>query len=177
MEFEPKQRASTPPPDHTRLAELVQAIRQGVVGATAELYRIFYPGACFLIRRRLGRADVDAQARSVLDAAVRKIREDSAIDGRNLPGLVRQLTVQRLPAGGNGSVSDDVAARPAVAVAERILDGMSLVERDALRRCYVLGEPPESFLNSLKLTPDQFRALRLRARAEFSTKTHERNVA
>ena len=176
MEFEPKQRASTPPPDHTRLAELVQAIRQGVVGATAELYRIFYPGACFLIRRRLGRADVDAQARSVLDAAVRKIREDSAIDGRNLPGLVRQLTVQSLPAGGNGSVSKDCAV-PALAVVERILDDMSPVERDALCRCYVLGEPPESFLNSLKLTPDQFRALRLRARTEFSTKTHERNVA
>jgi hypothetical protein len=155
------------------MAELVKSIRDGLAGGSADLRRIFYPGACFLIRRRLGRQDVDSQVQSVLDAVIRKLHEDDSIDGRNLTGLVRQILVQSFPVTTNGNVAD----RPAVMAAARILEALSPVERDALRRCYVLGEPPESFLKTLSLTPDQFRAVRLRARAEFSTKTDEANIA
>jgi len=177
MELDPRSRVSAPVPDEARLAELVKSIRDGVADGRADLHRIFYPGACFLIRRRLGRYDVDAQVQSVLGAVFRKIREDDSVDGKNLPGLVRRILVQSFPANTNGNVGKDGVDRPAVSVAAGILEAMSPVERDALRRCYVLGEPPESFLNTLRLTPDQFRAIRLRAWAEFSTKTHERNVA
>jgi len=159
------------------MAELVKSIRDGAEGGRADLHRIFYPGARFLMRRRLGRDDVDSQVQSVLDAVVRKIREDNSVDGSNLPGLVRQILVQSFPANANGNAAHAGVDRPAVTVASRILEAMSPVERDAMRRCYLQGERPESFLNTLKLTPDQFRAIRLRARTEFSTKTHETNVA
>jgi hypothetical protein len=177
MDLDPRSRVSAPVPDEARLAELVKSIRDGVADGRAGLHRIFYPGACFLIRRRLGRYDVDAQVQSVLGAVFRKIREDDSVNGRNLPGLVRQILVQSFPASTNGNVGKDGIERPSVTVAARILEAMSPVERDALRRCYVLGEPPESFLNNLKLTPDQFRAIRLRARTEFSARTDHTNVA
>jgi hypothetical protein len=177
MDLDPRSRVSAPVPDETRLAELVKSIRDGVADGRADLHRLFYPGACFLIRRRLGLYDVDAQVQSVLGAVFRKIREDDSVNGRNLPGLVRQILLQSFPANTKGNAGKDGLDRLTVTVAARILEAMSPVERDALRRCYVLGEPPESFLNNLRLTPDQFRAIRLRARAEFSTRTHERNVA
>lgn len=182
MEPEPKSRMPAPMSDEARLAELIKQIRNGVSDAAEELHRIFYPGACFLIRRRMGHSDVDQLAWAVIEAAIGRIRQDKSVEGGNLPGLVRQLLMQRLPASHEGPVPKPAvrngADRPARAVAEGILDAMSPVERDALRRCYLLGEPPESFLNTLKLTPDQFRALRLRARTEFSTRTsRQTNVA
>jgi len=121
MEPEPISRVAAPVPDEGRLAELVKAIRDGVADADADLHRIFHSGACFLIRRRLGQIDADSHARSVLDAVVRKIREDHSVDGRNLPGLVRQLIVQNFPAARSIRVAKDGADRPAVTAAERIL--------------------------------------------------------
>jgi hypothetical protein len=166
-----------PVPDEACLTELVKSIRDGVADANVELRRVFYRGACFLMQRRLGRHDVDSDVEPVLDAVCLKIREDNSIDGRNLPGLIRQMLARSIPASTPANISKNGADRPAVTIAAGILKSMSPVERDALRRCYVLGEPPESVLKSLKLTPDQFRAIRLRARTEFSTRTHQTNVA
>ena len=86
----------------------------------------------------------------------------------NVARLVRQLIVRRFPVRLKESNQDPRGS--GTKAAERILKRMSSVERDALRRCYVLGEAPESFLRELKLTPDQFQALQCRARAEFSAK-------
>ncbi len=166
-----------PEPNQARLGELIQDIRNDAAGAIAEFRRIFLPGCSFLIRRRLGESDVQEGAQSTLDAAIGQIREDKSIEGKDLPALIRKLIAQRFAA------VRDLAARNgagqiALEAAKATLEGMSPVERDALRRCYVLGESPESFLKSLKLTPDQFREIRIRARTQFSTRTsHEINVA
>ena len=162
-------------PDEARLTELVKSIRDGVAHANAELSSVFYQGACFLLRRRLGRQDVESNVQSLLDAVGRRIREDNSIEGRNLAGLVRQMLAESVA--GKAKIVKNGAHQPAVTIAAGILQAMSPVERDALRRCYVQGEPPEVVLKSLKLTSDQFRALRLRARTEFSTRTHQANVA
>ena len=170
-------RASAPVPDEACLAELVKSIRAGVADAHVELRRIFYPGACFLIRRRLGRQLVDSHVQSVLDAVSRRIREDISIDGRSLPGLVRQTIALCVPTSPAPKLTKNGADQPALMIAAEILQSLSPVERDALRRCYVQGEPPDTFLNTLRMTRDEFRALRLRARNEFSIKTHQTNVA
>ncbi len=169
--------ASEAVPDVARLSELVQAIRSGLAGATAELHRIFYPGACFLVRRRLGRSDVDQYTRAVLKTVIQKIREDNSLDGSNLPKLVRSTLLQSIPAHRNGNQAKDSAEGTGLMAAAQVLGGMSAVERDALRRCYVLGEQPESFLSTLQLTPEQFRSIQSRARADFNNKTQELNVA
>jgi hypothetical protein len=164
-------------PDEGRLTQLVKSIRDGVVDANFELNRVFYRGARFLIQRRLGCRDVDSHVQPLLDSVGRRIRADNSIDGRNLPGLVRQMLVESVPGSTERNIPKSGADRPAATIAREILEAMSPIERDALRRCYVQGEPPEAFLNNLRMTPDQFRALRLRARTEFSTRTNQTNVA
>jgi hypothetical protein len=158
---------SAPPPGDARLAELVDAIRASNSNAVGELNDLLAPGVRFLIRRRLT-GDADPHVRSVLDAAVRAIREDPSMASGSVVRLVRQLIVRRFPVRLKESNRDPRGS--GTKAAERILKRMSSAERDALRRCYVLGEAPESFLRELKLTPDQFQALQCRARAEFSAK-------
>jgi len=163
-----KNPVSTPPSGEARLAELVNAVRAGNPKAVEELQGVLAPGVRFLIRRRLTSGGADPHVRSVLDAAVLAIREDPSMASGNVARLVRQLIVRRFPARLKESTGDPRGSGSKAA--ERILKRMSPVERDALRRCYVLGEAPESFLRELKLTRDQFRALQCRARAEFSSK-------
>ena len=145
---------------------MLEPVRSGDRNAPADWLKTFFPGTCFLIRRRLGKPDVEAEARSVLDAALLEVQEDASVTAEQIPGLIRRLICKRYP--GNSSEYAD-SPRPArVKDAERILNRMSPVERDALRRCYVLGEAPELILSGLKLTGEQLKRIRSRARAEFS---------
>lgn len=148
------------------LTTMLNPIRGGDRVAAQQWLQAFLPGTCFLIRRRLGEIDVEAEARSVLDAALLEVQADGSMTAEQVPGLIRRLICQRYP-GEPGGYSG--SSRPArVGDAERILNRMSALERDALRRCYVLGETPALILSGLKLTDEQFRTIRSRARAEFN---------
>lgn len=170
-----KRRAPAPNAHH--LAELVNAVRAGGQDAAGELRHLFYPGTRFLIERRLDSRNVERQVAEVLDLVVRTIRDGPSVDGASVTRIVRQLIVQLVPVSQETSVPHATAKDGAVASAKRVLEGLSPVERDALRRCYVLRQPPESFLKALKLTPDQFRAIRSKARTEFSTRHSQINIA
>jgi hypothetical protein len=89
--------------------------------------------------------------------------------------MVRRLIQQRYPA--QTRPAAEAGAWQGQTVVEGLLDGMSSIEREALRRCYVLGEAPHSFLRRLSLTPHEFDAIRARARAEFSSRKAKANVA
>jgi hypothetical protein len=173
-----KTRVSTPIPDERHLAEMVSAVRAGNEDAAGELGRVFYPGARFLIQRRSGSVNVEQQVAEVLDLVVRTIRADPSVEGAGVTTLIRRVIVQRFPTTPKRPVTPATAKDGAVALAKGVLEGLSPVERDALRRCYVLRQSPESFLKALKLTPDQFRAIRSKARTEFNTRNSQRiNVA
>src|SRR5713226_1691899 len=160
------------------LAELLDLIRTGDAGAVEELLRIFLPGARFLIQRRLGEFDVDGEARSVLATAIRGMQSDASIGPEQLTGMIRQLIQQRFAPGARPREATSTgSSAPATQVATEILGHMSPVERDALRRCYVLGESPEAFVGGLKLTLEEFRAIRSRARAEFSQRNPKATYA
>jgi hypothetical protein len=173
-----KSRVSTPVPDEHHLAELVNAVRAGGQDAIGEFRHLFYPGTRFLIQRRLGSVDVEQQVAEVLDLAVRTIREDHSVGGATVTALVRQSISDRFPTTQGSPPAPAISEDAAVTSAKGVLEGLSPVERDALRRCYVLRQPPESFLQALKLTPDQFRAIQSKARIEFTSKhSRETNVA
>jgi len=157
------------------LNKMLDPLRTGDRDATADWLRTFLPGACFLIRRRLGKPDVEPEARAVLEEALHAVQADGSMTAEQLPGLVRRLIIQRFPAKLREYTSTSGAA---IRAAERILNKMSPLERDALRRCYVLGEAPESIVSGLKLTLEQLQKIQLRARAEFSAAKPDRaNVA
>jgi hypothetical protein len=165
MERGQRKRGAVEAPGEDRLEKLADGIRAGLPGAAEELYGALYAGARFLIQRRVGSINLEQQVRSLLDAALGTIREDASAG--SVIGLVRQLIARRFPAGSNPP-EDAGAGGPGVEAAARMLERMSPRERDALRRCYVLGEARESFLAALNLTPEEFRAIQLRARSEFN---------
>jgi DNA-directed RNA polymerase specialized sigma24 family protein len=153
------------------IAELLDLIRRGDAGAAEELVCIFLPGARFLIQRRLGKSDVDGEARSALATVIRGIESDVSITPQLLTRMIRQFIQQRFSP--NKRPGDPPSAEPdgaAIQAAADILGHLSPIERDALRRCYVLGESPEAFVGGLKLTLDEFRAIRSRAREEFAAR-------
>jgi len=171
-------RVSTPVPDEHRLAELVNAVRSGDQDAAGEFRHLFYPGTRFLIQRRMGSVDVEQQVAEVLDMAVRTIQEDHSVGGATVTAFVRQSIVERFPTTQKNQGPPSISKDGSVALAKEVLKGLSPVERDALRRCYVLRQSPESFLQALKLTPDQFRAIQSKARTEFAIRhSRQTNVA
>jgi len=135
MEPDPRNRVPAPVPNAGRLQEIAEAIRGGSAEATDEFRRLFHPGVCFLIRRRVGHQKVELLVKGVLDTAVQKIRDDKSPNGNHLPRLVRQIIVQSVAADRNGTAGID------------------------------------------HLTPEEFRALRSRARSELSTRTQQTNIA
>jgi len=175
MDLGPQNRAPFMTREGPDLAELVGLIRAGQADAVRHLHRLLTPGVRFLLRRRLGRKDVDHEALSVLEAAIHAIRTDLSAQPDGVPKMLRQLILRQCA--GRTKACAETGAGPEQSVVEGILDGMSTVEREALRRCYVLGEAPESFLDMLRLTLREFRAIRARARAEFSSRRAKANVA
>ena len=158
------------------LTKMLDPIRSGDRNAPADWLRTFLPGTCFLIRRRLGRPDVEAEARSVLDAALLEVQADDSVTPEQVPGVIRRLICQRYPEQSSEYAGSSNPVR--MKDAERVLNKMSPLERDALRRCYVLGEAPALILSGLKLSDEQFRTIRSRARAEFNASNPKQaNVA
>jgi hypothetical protein len=156
--------------------KMLDPIRSGDREAVADWLQTFLPGVSFLIRRRLGKPDVEAEARSVLNDVLRKVRADASVTADQLPGLIRRLISHLYPAISSEYTGNPNAAR--VNDAERILNKMSPLERDVLRRCYVLGEAPELILDGLDLTFEDFRKIRSRVRAEFiASNPKQANVA
>ncbi len=168
-------RVQPPVPGERELSELVMAVRAGDQDAISELRQLFYPGTQFLVQRRLGSGNVEPQVAEILDSVLRTIQADGTVTGVNLASMVRQSIAEHCPVKVESSANRAVADNSAVAQAKGVWDGLSPVELDALRRCYVLREPPESFLEALRLTPDQFRAIRSKARTEFNAR-HSRQI-
>lgn len=158
------------------LKKMIDPIRSGDRNASADWLQTFLPGACFLIRRRLGKPDVEVEARSVLEAALLEVQADDSVTPEQVPGVIRRLICQKYPAKSSEYSGSSNPVR--VKDAQKVLNKMSPVERDALRRCYVLGEAPALILSGLRLTDEQFRRIRSRARAEFSASNPKQaNVA
>jgi hypothetical protein len=175
-----KDRTPSRPADAAGLAALVDRIRAGDREAAEALRGILAPGVRFLLRQRLEDNDIDHESGLLLDAAIREIESDLTLRGADVLRMVRRRIHQRFgrQSAGTELIPASRAQGPEVRVAQDILGRMSAVERDALRRCYVLRQRPEIFLQGLELSPEQFRAIQSRARSEFnSSKPPKSNVA
>ena len=166
--------------DAAGLAALVDRIRAGDSKGAEELRGILGPGVRFLLRRRLESNDVDHERDVLLDDAIREIQSDLSLPAAGVPGMVRRLIQKRSGRNDAGLEFSTASGEngPEIGVAQEILGRMTTVERDALRRCYLLRQRPQAFLQGLNLSPEQFRAIQSRARAEFdSRKPPKTNVA
>jgi hypothetical protein len=171
---------ATPPRvlDADGLASLVDRIRAGNREAAEALRGMLAPGVRFLLGQRLQRGNIDHESGQLIEAVIGEIRSDPSLRAADVLRMVRKRIQQR-----SGGKSAGIEDRPAIDVeavklAQDILGRMSPVERDALRRCYVLRQRPASFLQGLDLSPEEFRVIQSKARAEFnSSKPTKANVA
>jgi hypothetical protein len=182
--MEPSEKNPAPIETHDDIGwdELLQGVRAGDAAAVRELERLLSPGVRLMIRRRDGHHDAQIEAQSVLDAAVSEIRADLSLDAAAVVRLVRLLIQRRFPANSHPPAMtpnwEPGLASRGMDAAGRILQEMSPVDRDALRRCYVLGENTESILNRLNLSSEHYKAIKSRARAQFSAEVPQKlNVA
>lgn len=168
------------PAESTGLGALMDRIRVGDREAAEVLRGILAPGVRFLLRQRLESGDIDYESAVLIDAAIAEIQSDLSLAAADVLSMVRRRIQQR---SGRKSAGTELspatgAQDPEVRLAQDILGRLSTVERDALRRCYVLCQRPEIFLQGLHMSPEQFRAVQSRARAEFnSRKPTNTNVA
>src|SRR5579859_626000 len=98
MDFGQQTQAPITTLETTDFAELLRLIRAGHGGAADQLRRVLTPGVRFLVRRRLGRNDVDHEARKVLERAIQTIQTDSAVRPDGVPRMVRGLIQQHCTA-------------------------------------------------------------------------------
>ena len=182
MDAAQKRAASIEAGQEVDLDKVLDLIRAGDSSGEEHFSRIFYPGLRFLLERRLGRTDVEEEALAVVGAAMEEIHADQTLRGHGLPRTVRRLIQERFVPeqrlGDSSKAPEDDPTTRSVEAAGHLLAQLNLVEREALRRCYVLGEKPELILKKLQLNPEQLRAIQSRARAEFSSQvSRTSNVA
>jgi hypothetical protein len=173
MDVDPKRTTATTQVEV--LEELMNAIRRGDQRALEEFHRTISPGVRFLLERRLGKGHADETMGVVIETVVREIRADVSLQPGALLSFVQTKIHQEADSRRNEREAGKPGAQPpgGLRIAQGVLDRMSPLEQDALRRCYVAREPADKIMARLSLTPDQFLALKLRARAEFSTASRQ----
>lgn len=171
MDFGQSRVAPTTADADVDLDQVVEMVRAGDPFGLKQFHRVFSPGVRFLIERKLGKPAVEKEARAVLETAIQAIRNDPSMESRSLPKLVRRLILERVERQQHLEANDLPATTLAegVQAAERVIEQMSPLEREALRRCYVLGERPEVIAQQLGFKEKDLRSIRSRARAEFHT--------
>jgi DNA-directed RNA polymerase specialized sigma24 family protein len=160
-------------PDEGGLAELVRRIQTGDQAAIRDLYTQFATGIEFLLRRKLRKSSVGAEVSSVLEAAVQEIQSSSVV---NLRHVVAQAIHSLFPQF-TGDIAAGVADPSRERVAHSILAETSPLERDILRRHYLLREPTAKIRRRLRVSSGTIEKTIARARADFSRRTQRSESA
>jgi hypothetical protein len=151
MDLGPQDRASIVTHEVPDLAELVGLVRAGHTGAAKQLHRILSPGVRFLLQRRLDWNNVDCEAESVLEAAIRTIQTDTSLPADGVPQMVRRLIQQQCPGQHNPATETGDGAGPTQKVVEGILDGMSPCRTRGSAKMLRLGRSSRNFLGDAEL--------------------------
>ena len=151
--------------EFTDLDAVIQRLRTGDDSAVTDLVSLLEPGALFLLRRAAGedRRHSDTVLRILLRTA------EQARDGRIRDGHeLCQATVRAVRVAASACAARSAAApapaSPALPDLSRVLSGLDDLEREVLRRHYVLRHEPDVICERLGISPDRFAAILTRAR-------------
>jgi DNA-directed RNA polymerase specialized sigma24 family protein len=160
-------------PDEGGSAELVRRIQIGDQAAIRDLHSQFTTGIEFLLRRNLRKSSVSTEVASVLEAAVQEIQSSAAV---NLRRVVAQA-IHRLFPPLTADIAPDVADPSRERVAHSVLAGRPPLERDILRRYYLLREPTVTIRRRLRVSSGTIEKTIARARADFLRKSQRTESA
>jgi len=160
--------AESSPHDET-FAELVRRIQIGDQTAIHAFHSMFLPGIEFLLRRKLERPEIAAAAARVLTAAVQEIETSPRAQVVNLSQLVTRTIHGMFPAA-MPNVEPRVADALTENLANSVLADRTSLEREILRRYYVLGESPDEIRIHLRVSSRAIKQAIAGARADFRGK-------
>ena len=131
---------------------------------------IFGGGIRFFLRRALGQHELENRQREVLGLVIESIKNTSIDDPNRLASCVltalRQYTHSQMTAA-PPSVPEDQSRVNAVT---ELLDDITAVAMEALRRYYVARETEEQICRALDITSSRFRALKTTIRTGIKSK-------
>ena len=148
------------------LAELVRRIQIDDQAAIRDLNSLFEAGVEFLLRRKLQKHSVAAEAASVLEAVVQEIRKSTPGQQVNLRQVVVNIIRLHFPEG-EPDREDLPSDSRSASVAHSVLAERTLVEQEILKRYYVLGESPNTIRIGLDLSAETVGRVIASARADY----------
>lgn len=174
-------------PDWTVTVERIQA---GDPAAMAELYSVFTRGIRYLLLRSLGMEDIDDRVHDCFVIVTEAIRSGELREPARLMGYIRTVVRRHIAARIGDAVlrrrnvvefedalfdvsdwknnpEQDLLARQRAEIAHRVFNGVSIREREILRRFYLLEQSQERICSEMGLSYNQFRLLKSRAKARF----------
>ena len=160
-------------PDEGGLAELVRRIQAGDQTAIQDLHSQFATGIEFLLRRRLCRSSVSVEVASVIEAAVQDIQASSTVN----PGRVVAQAMRRLFPVVVADIDSGLADPSRERVAHSVLAERPPLERDILRRYYLLRESTATIRRRLRVSSGIIEKTIASARADFLRKTQRTESA
>jgi len=152
------------------LTALVDGVRRGDPAGLEALRGLLARGARLLLVRRLEKSQVEDCVEEVLRRVVRGIQTGELQDPRRLMSYVR-IHLQCL-AGERARTQAPPADAPAADSGQqilcRLLQELSVRERDSLTRFFVDGQDDGRICRECGIPPAQFRLLKQRVKARFS---------
>lgn len=166
--------------------QLVEQVRLGDDAAMQELYRVFENGIRFYFFRQFGFQEQDDKMHDTFLIVVQAIQRGGLREPERLMGFVRTVVRRQVAAGidhimqsrrdepevrGLPDQQRDPEQRAAfeekVQLMRGILKDLCPQDRDILTRYYLHEETQELICHEMKLTDNQFRLLKSRAKARF----------
>lgn len=158
-------------------------------GGIDQLHKFFYSGLLCYYSRRGYTQDAPDLAMNAVMATARSIRRGEIKDPNRLPGYVRSVAIRCLAA----TIESSVRARtrecemtPNIAcngrtpeelvieeqrakIVTKVLSAIPRHEREVLTRFYIDGQTKEEICEQLRLTEDQFRNMKSRAKLRVTS--------
>ena len=175
----------------TDWAQVVECIRRGEQGAQEELYAYFGKGVRYFLLRRLGNDELEDRVHDIFLIVTEAIRNGELRDPARLMGFIRTVVRRTIAGVIQGKVNSRIRysdpAEVGFSLADwrldpeksaqqeqrtdavrRLLKGVSRRDREVLRRFYVEEQSQEQICLEMRLSYNQFRLLKSRAKTRFS---------
>lgn len=168
---------------------LVERIRAVESGAMEELYSLFSKGVRFYIYRHLGPDDIDDKVHDVFVIITQAIQQGELREPERLMGYVRTIVRRQIAAyidaailarrtridvDFSSAVSDLKPDPERIAIdrqntelAMRVLQGIPKRDREVLTRFYLHEQSADQICQEMRLSSNQFRLIKSRAKARF----------
>lgn len=171
-------------------AGLVERIRDGDREALESLYRVFWKGIRFQMFRSLGASDLDDRVHDTFLIVVQAIRAGELREPERLLGFIRTVVRRqiayylgrdplsrietdneeyklRLSFDSRGTPEEVAMERQNEAIVQELLRDMPQRDREVLVRFYMMEQSQETICHEMKLSDNQYRLLKSRAKARL----------